>query len=254
MRRPYNGRQRQSNDARASSFCFPENREPGPPGPRRQKQHLDRAPERECRPMLFCSAPSRGLWERPWFGASFSFRSKHKAALHAYSSFLSRTEIVPAHIFIQGRLVARNVDGRCVMRRLFVRTVFSLCMSILASIHAYGASICWGPVYDPASNTDLYVVSKGTWAQTETEATQLGGNLTTIHSAAENSFIVSNVLQDFTGVGGPNLYDAPLWIGLYDPTGIAGGADGGSGASSQHAANFVWVDGSTDCISQLGGA
>lgn len=131
------------------------------------------------------------------------------------------------------------------MRRLFVRTAFGLCMSILASIHAYGASICWGPVYDPASNTDLYVVSKGTWAQTETEATQLGGNLTTIHSATENSFIVSNVLQDFTGVGGPNLYDAPLWIGLYDPTGIAGGADGGSGASSQHAANFVWVDGST---------
>ena len=36
-----------------------------------QKQHLDRAPERECRPMLFCSAPSRGLWERPWFGAPF---------------------------------------------------------------------------------------------------------------------------------------------------------------------------------------
>lgn len=131
------------------------------------------------------------------------------------------------------------------MRSVLVRVVCGLCLSSLASVHACWASTIWGPIYDSASNANLYVVSRGTWTQDETAAQQLGGNLVTIHSAAENAFIVSNVLQDFTGVGGPNLFDYPVWIGLYDPTGLAGGADGGMGPNSQHAANFTWVDGST---------
>lgn len=106
------------------------------------------------------------------------------------------------------------------------------------------ASTIVGPIYDPYSNTDLYVLPQGTWAQDETEAQQLGGNLVTISSSADNAFIVSNVLTNFTGDGGPNLSAAPLWIGLYDPTGILSD-DGPGGPGSQHAADFVWVNGST---------
>jgi Lectin C-type domain/PEP-CTERM motif len=97
-----------------------------------------------------------------------------------------------------------------------------------------------GPIYDPFSNSNLYVVPLGSWTQDEAAAQALGGNLITIQSAAENQFVVDNVLQDFSGSGGPDLSSVPLWIGLYDPTGAA--QDDGSG--SQHAANFVWVDGS----------
>ena len=96
-----------------------------------------------------------------------------------------------------------------------------------------------GPIFDPYSDAYLYVVSLGNWNQAEASAQSLGGNLITIHSLAENQFVVDNVLQDFSSSGGPNLSNLPLWIGLYDPTGAVND-DGGS----QHAQNFVWVDGS----------
>jgi hypothetical protein len=66
----------------------------------------------------------------------------------------------------------------------------------------------------------------------------------TIQSAAENQFVVDNVLRDFSSAGGPNLSNLPLWIGLYDPAGAAHD-DGPGGAGSQHEANFLWADGST---------
>ena len=130
------------------------------------------------------------------------------------------------------------------MRGFVVKAACAVFLSVSASVSAPAGSICWGPVYDPASNADLYVVSKGTWTQAEATAVQLGGHLLTIHDAAENAFIVNNVLQDFTGTGGPNLSALPAWIGLYDPTGIAQD-DGPGGLGSQHAADFVWADGST---------
>ncbi len=122
---------------------------------------------------------------------------------------------------------------------MLILVLFSLAMTDVAR-----AGIVIGPIYDPFSNEDLYVVPKGDWNTAESEAQSLGGNLVTIHSAAENTFIVNNVLQDFTGQGGPNLSNIPLWIGLYDPTGAVHD-DGSGGPNSEHAANFVWVDGST---------
>jgi hypothetical protein len=132
------------------------------------------------------------------------------------------------------------------MRSMLVRLVCGLCLFNLAIVDATWATTVWGPVYDSESNANLYVVPKGTWMQAEAAAQQMGGNLATVHSAAENAFIVSNILQDFTGVGGPNLSAVQVWIGLYDPTGIAGANEGTiGGPNSQHAANFTWVDGST---------
>jgi hypothetical protein len=115
---------------------------------------------------------------------------------------------------------------------------------ILLAARGAGAVTIEGPFLDPYSGMNLYVLPLGTWTQSESAAQQLGGNLMTISSSAENQFVVNNVLQDFTGSGGPSLSDLPLWIGLYDPTGAAHD-DGPGGAGSQHAANFLWVDGSS---------
>ena len=112
--------------------------------------------------------------------------------------------------------------------------------SALRNLGTAGAApggVLGSPIYDPVSNENLYVVTQGTWTAAEAAAQALGGNLITIHSAAENTFIVNNVLQDFTSSGGPNLSDLPLWIGLFDP-------NVGDGSGAAHAADFQWVDGS----------
>jgi hypothetical protein len=98
-------------------------------------------------------------------------------------------------------------------------------------------------IYDSYSNTNLYLVggTSSTWAQTEAQAQALGGNLITIHSAAEDTFVANTFFANFTSQGGPNLSNGyALWMGLYDPTGII--ADDGS----KHAADFVWVNGETN--------
>jgi hypothetical protein len=117
---------------------------------------------------------------------------------------------------------------------------FFVCITPMAR-----ATTIEGPIYDPYSNENLYVVPLGSWTQSESAAEDLGGNLMTIHSDAENAFVVNDVLLDLSGGGGPNLSQLPLWVGLYDPTGAA--SDDGpfpAGPGSQHAANFIWVDGS----------
>jgi len=131
------------------------------------------------------------------------------------------------------------------MRRVLFSVVCGLCLSHLAIVDQSRAVTILGPVYDPYSESNLYVVSPpGTWWQAEAAAVQLGGNLVTINSAEENAFIVDTVLRDFTGQGGPNLTATPIWIGLYDPIGIVAD-DPPAGPNSPHAANFTWVDGSS---------
>ncbi len=121
--------------------------------------------------------------------------------------------------------------------KLFIQGfVFSAALAVCSSFAM--ASIIEGPIYDSISNVNLYVVSKGTWSDAEADAQALGGHLVTIHSAAENQFIVDNVLLNFTSTSGPNLTNVPLWIGYHDP--VNGDGNGGT-----HAANFVWADGSS---------
>jgi Lectin C-type domain len=117
--------------------------------------------------------------------------------------------------------------------RLLTAGLFALLTANVAN----AGSVVLGPIYDPYGNENLYVVSRESWTQAESDAQALGGNLITIHSANENQFIVNDVLQNFTSSGGPNLSHVPLWIGLYDP-------DTGDGSDGQHAADFRWIDGS----------
>ena len=101
------------------------------------------------------------------------------------------------------------------------------------------AGLVTGPIFDPNTNMNLYVLSPDTWTNAETAAESLlGGHLATVVSAADNDFIVNNVLTDFSSGGGPNLSQVPVWIGLSDP-------QIGDGSGDQHTADFVWADGST---------
>ena len=106
-----------------------------------------------------------------------------------------------------------------------------------------GAAVVYGPIYDSYSNANLFITSRETWVQAESDAVSIGGHLVTVHSTAENQFLVTNVLLDYSGSGGPDISAVPVWLGYYDPTGAAVD-DGPGGTGSQHAANFVWVDGS----------
>jgi pimeloyl-ACP methyl ester carboxylesterase len=80
----------------------------------------------------------------------------------------------------------------------------------------------------------------GTWTQEEAQAQSLGGNLATINSATDNQFILNNMFQDFSSVGGPNAATQnQLWMGYYDPT----GAQNNDGGGALHASSFVWANG-----------
>ncbi len=96
----------------------------------------------------------------------------------------------------------------------------------------------YGPVVSPINGHEYFILSPNNWTNAQAAARALGGNLTTVRSAAENLWIVTNMLADLTLYGGPNLSTLPLWIGLYDPI-----LNDGSG--SQHAADFIWASGET---------
>lgn len=120
--------------------------------------------------------------------------------------------------------------------------VIALSTTLLVSVARAGTMT---PIYDPYSNSNLYIVgsNSASWTQSETQAQALGGNLITIHSAAEDQFVANAVFANLTNSGEPNLSNAyAVWIGLYDPTGIVHD-DGPGGPNSKHAADFAWVDG-----------
>jgi len=79
---------------------------------------------------------------------------------------------------------------------------------------------------NPATGHTYYLLSNSDWTDAQSEALTLGGNLTTVNDAAENTWIC----QTFTNFGGVTRN---LWIGLH-----AIGLDGGNPNS------YSWADGS----------
>jgi hypothetical protein len=84
-----------------------------------------------------------------------------------------------------------------------------------------------GPILDPATGHNYYLLSNSDWTDAQSEALSLGGNLVTINDPAEDAWIS----QTFTNFGG---VQRNLWIGLN-----AIGLDGGNPN------NYTWVDGSS---------
>lgn len=98
------------------------------------------------------------------------------------------------------------------------------------------------------SGETYYLLEQSTWTDDEAGAQALGTNLITITSDAQNETVVSDVAQDFSESGDPDVSAVPLWIGLndesHDPT-FGGTDDGPGGTGSTHDLDFSWVDGST---------
>ena len=92
-------------------------------------------------------------------------------------------------------------------------------------------AVASGPILNPATGHFYYLLQPSTWTDAQTTAQALGGNLVTIDDSAEQDWVYTHFAT--TGGVGRNI-----WIGYYDPTQdtLAGPA---------HAANFVWIDGST---------
>ncbi len=90
------------------------------------------------------------------------------------------------------------------------------------------------PVVNPENGDTDYLLSSGSWTDSEAFAQTLGGNLITINDATENQWIFNTFTTLATTLTGNS--DPSLWIGLYDPV-----LNDGSGA--QHAADFIWADG-----------
>jgi hypothetical protein len=92
-------------------------------------------------------------------------------------------------------------------------------------------AVASGPLLNTTNGHFYFLLQPGTWADAQTTAQSLGGNLVTINDAAEQSFVYNNFATN-GGVG------RNIWLGYHDPA-----HDALTGPA--HAANFVWVDGST---------
>jgi hypothetical protein len=82
------------------------------------------------------------------------------------------------------------------------------------------------PVYNPAYDASYEILAPNTWPSAEATAVSRGGHLTSIHSAAENNFILN-----MQGFGTSSFWS---WTGLYQPPG-----------SQEPAGGWVWSDGTT---------
>jgi hypothetical protein len=129
------------------------------------------------------------------------------------------------------------------MRKMWVMCVAVAAAGVLtntASALIPVALVLEGPITNPANGHQYEIIGAGpggtpmNWTTAEADAELLGGHLTTINDAAENAWIVSNLLVNVSG--GTNFSDIPLWIGLSDP-------DIGDGSGAAHAADFAWADG-----------
>jgi len=105
-------------------------------------------------------------------------------------------------------------------------------LAIVFFVHSTFAGVVEGPIYNPANGHAYYLLNSASWTISESEAENLGGTLTTINDAAENTW----VFDTFAPTAESKGYD--LWIGYYDP-------DTNDGTGAQHAADFIWIDGET---------
>ena len=114
----------------------------------------------------------------------------------------------------------------------------SVLVILVFASSAFAADFVVFGISDPYKppESSIEVISPDTWAGAQSYAQSKGGQLMSINSAAENQWVVSNILT--THPGGPDLSSVPLWIGLYDPQ-----ANDGNGTT--HTADFIWSDGST---------
>lgn len=104
------------------------------------------------------------------------------------------------------------------MKTILISNVLLLCLSWSAQ-----SAVLTGPIYNPATGHDYFLLGQSSWLTAEAEAQSLGGHLATINDAAENDWVTTT----FINYGGQ---EKSLWIGLNDQT---------------QEGTFVWASGET---------
>lgn len=92
-----------------------------------------------------------------------------------------------------------------------------------AAVSSAVVTVVDGPIQSPVNGHYYSVLSNTNWTDAQTAAQGLGGNLATVRSSAEETWIE----QTFSAY-------PFLWLGLYDPT--------QNDFGSSHAQHFVWID------------
>lgn len=88
------------------------------------------------------------------------------------------------------------------------------------------AAVLTGPAFNPATNSNYYLLDTANWTDLEAEAVTLGGNLATVDDAAENLWIYNT----FSAFGGT---DRALAIG-YNDAAVEGTYEWTSGSASTY--------------------
>ena len=101
----------------------------------------------------------------------------------------------------------------------------TLALILFAAPTNAAVTVLSGPVFNPATGHNYYLLSNSDWTDAQAEALTLGGNLATINDSNENTWVT----QEFAFAGG---IERNLWIGLN-----AAGFDGGNSN------NYSWVSG-----------
>ncbi len=123
----------------------------------------------------------------------------------------------------------RKIDNmKILLNNKKTNLLFGLAAGLCALLNfsALGAVYVLDTAFNPTTGHTYYLLDNSNWSDAENAAIGLGGHLTTINDLAENNWVWNR-----WGTG----HD--LWIGLHDPI-------VGDGSGPQHAANFVWADGS----------
>jgi len=92
------------------------------------------------------------------------------------------------------------------MKITFILAVAAL--SLFITSHRAAAGILSGPISNPVTRHDYYLLTPNTWSASEVEAEQLGGTLAVIRNSAEQEWVFSK----FGAFGGTNR---SLWLGRY---------------------------------------
>lgn len=79
----------------------------------------------------------------------------------------------------------------------------------LCTSSVQAAGILAGPVYNPATTHNYFLLTSSSWTEAEALAVSMGGHLVTVNDAAENDWVVST----FSNFGGQ---PRALWTGLTD--------------------------------------
>jgi len=98
-------------------------------------------------------------------------------------------------------------------------------LMVVSGPRKLGAAPITGPIFNPGTGHNYYLLENSNWTDAQSQALSLGGNLATINNAAENAWVVGK-FSDYGAVV------RNLWIGLSSAPAFGG-----------NPSNYFWIDG-----------